>query len=113
MTEAKIKNDIRIALGSEPDLELMNNPQGVFAASANRYVRVGLGVGSPDLIGILAPHGRVFALEVKKPEARNRVSKEQKLCHQRWRALGAFVAVVTSVEEAKAALARARDGKKE
>jgi hypothetical protein len=106
--ESKIQYEIRRALGLEPDLELNVNTQGVFKDDRGCTHRVGLGVGTPDLVGILAPSGRTFALEVKS--ATGRLTEEQKLCIARWRKLGAFVAVVRSADEAKQALQRAREG---
>lgn len=109
--ESQIQYEIRRALGLEPDLELNVNVQGVFKDERGNSRRVGLGVGTPDLVGILAPSGRMFALEVKS--ASGRLSEEQKLCIARWRKLGAFVAVVRSADEARQALQRARQGASE
>jgi len=106
--ESQIQQLIRLALGLEKDLELMPNVVGQFKDDRGNVRRVGLGVGTPDLVGILAPSGRLFALEVKAEDGRTR--PEQKVCHERWRARGAFVAVVRSPEDAKAALERARQG---
>ena len=118
MAERNIQSAIREALGLEPDLVLWRNNTGVFADGRGGMVRTGLGVGSADLVGILRGAaqmhiaarfvGRFFALEVK--QARGRASEEQ----QRWLALvrsfGGFASVVRSVQEAKAALDRARKG---
>lgn len=111
MQEREIQHAIRLALGLEDGLELMVNTQGMFADERGNKRRVGLGIGTPDLVGILAPTGRIFALEVKSETGRLR--PEQKLCRARWLKLGAFVATVRSVDEAKAALARARNGEAE
>lgn len=108
MKESQIQQLIRLALGLEKDLELMPNVVGQFKDDRGNVRRVGLGVGTPDLVGILAPSGRMFALEVKSDDGRTR--PEQKVCHERWRARGAFVAVVRSPDDAKAALERARQG---
>lgn len=68
-------------------------------------LRFGLGVGGADLVGVLRPNGRGFALEVKT--AVGRMSREQQAWHRAWTEAGAFVACVRSVDEAMAALARA------
>lgn len=106
--ESTIQYEIRRALGLVDGLELLPNVQGVFKDNRGNSRKVGLGAGTPDLVGIIAPSGRIFALEVKS--ATGRLSDEQKLCHARWRRLGAFVGVVRSADEAIAALDRARSG---
>lgn len=109
--EKQIQSEIMAALGAEPDLLLLRNSTGLAKYTDERtgktfHVRTGLGVGSPDLVGILAPSGRWVCLEVKAAEGD--VQPEQRKCHAIWRGFGAFVAVVRSVEEARAALAEAR-----
>lgn len=66
------------------------------------WVAYGMGVGSADLVGILRPDGRGFALEVKT--ATGRLSPEQRAWHRAWSEAGGFVACVRSVEEALRAL---------
>lgn len=68
-------------------------------------VRYGLGLGGADLVGVLRPRGRGFALEVKT--AVGTLSAEQRAWHRAWAEAGGFVACVRSVDEALAALARA------
>lgn len=53
-------------LGCEPDLKLFRNNCGV-AEYGSAKVRYGLLPGSADLIGVLAPRGRLISLEVKAP----------------------------------------------
>ncbi len=117
--EGSVQADIREALGLEPDLYLMRNAQwegGIFDERSGkmRYVKAGLPPGSADLVGILTREGRglFFALEVKRAKG-GVMSDEQ----HAWGALvqrkGGFYAAVRSVEEAKAALARARRGERE
>jgi len=106
--EARILADIRVALGREEDLTIWRLSQGAGRLASGRWDRFGLVPGAADLIGILAPTGRWFALEVKSP--RGRLTEEQRL----WGALiqqrGGFWAVVRSVDEAREALERARKG---
>lgn len=109
-SEALLLFTIRLAFGLEPDLVLWRLTQGglVERPGGQRY-RAGLSVnGAADLIGILAPSGRFLALEVKG--ARGRVHPEQAQWLALVRARGGFAAVVRSVEEARAALGRARRG---
>jgi len=108
--EAVLQNQIRLALGREPDLALWRNETGV-AVHNGRRVRYGLCVGSADLIGILAPAGRFFALEIKT--ATGRVSPDQVRFLNLVRNRGGFAAVVRSVDEARDALERARMGELE
>lgn len=71
-------------------------------------MRYGLARGSADLVGILAPHGRLVALEVKTPTGR--VAPEQEQWLELVRRMGGFACVVRSVADARDALARARMG---
>jgi hypothetical protein len=108
--ENALQRDIEAAIGAEPDLLLFKNSVGRarFATAEGRvfHVPYGLCVGSPDLVGILAPRGRWFCREVKVPgEA---ATAEQAHIHDAWRSFGAFVRVVHSVDEARAALLAAR-----
>jgi hypothetical protein len=105
--EGQILRDIRLALGREPDLVIWRLGAGVTVdKKTGRHYRAGLVPGAADLIGILAPTGLFFALEVKAP--RGRLSEQQR----RWGALvtrmGGFYCVVRSVDEARAALDDAR-----
>lgn len=99
--EAKILADIRIALGEDPRVVIWRNSTGV-AESEGRKMRFGLVRGGSDLIGIVAPRGRFFALEVKAP--RGRVSLEQAQFILLVRRMGGFAAVVRSVQDAQAAV---------
>jgi len=111
-TEAQLVADVRQALGREPDLTLWrNNTGGVMApgrGSRERLVRYGLCRGSADLVGILAPAGRLVALECKTMTGRT--TPEQDLFLDLVRSRGGFAAVVRSVEDARQAIARARGG---
>lgn len=60
------------------------------------------------LVRTVQPLGRMFALEVKQPG--KRPTEHQRLWAEAHRAKGAFVAAVTSEDEARAALERARRG---
>ncbi len=121
--ELVIQNAIEAALGAEPDLLLLRNvvtmPPIVGDDGKVHRFPVGLGKGSPDLVGILrlsalvtsppnrfVPVGAWFCLEVKRPG--EVPSPDQVACHRVWRRFGAWVSVVTSVEEARAELAAAR-----
>ncbi len=109
--ENAVQRDIELAVGAESDLLLMRNNVGQAEHVNERTGAVyrmpyGLGVGSPDLVGILAPRGRWFCLELKRPG--EGPTKDQRSCHEVWKRFGAFVAVASSVAEARAALDQAR-----
>lgn len=111
MNESQIQDAVRLALGKVTDVVMFRNNVGVAQHWNGREVeavRYGLANGSADLVGVLAPSGRWVALEVKAPKGRT--TDEQ----DRWLALvrkmGGFACVVHSVDEALAALDRARAG---
>lgn len=104
--EADVQQAIRLALGLEPGLVLWRNQVGV-AMHAERTVPYGVGgVGGSDLIGLL--NGRFIALEIKTPTGR--VRAEQLGFIECVRANGGFAAIVRGVEDARAAIDRARKG---
>lgn len=115
MSESLIQAQIRLTLGSEKDLTLWRNNVGTgtfwMPSGKTQRVQYGLCVGSSDLVGLLAPSGRFFALEIKTDVGR--VTKEQKAFLAHVRSMGGFAAVVRSVEEARAAVQRAREGASE
>jgi hypothetical protein len=112
-SEAAVQRAIESELGALPFALLLRNNVGVARnvdrLGRERFTRFGLGVGSPDLIFILAPHGRLVGLEVKREG--ERATSEQLRVHDAWRQFGGFVAVVHSVAEARAALEQARTEK--
>ncbi len=115
--ETKIQADIEAAIGAEPDLLLLRNSVGraTFYSDEGKpyHVPYGLGVGSPDLVGLLRIELRPgvavavwFCLEVKAAEGA--LEPEQVKCHAMWRRFGALIYTVRSPDEARAALACAR-----
>jgi hypothetical protein len=112
--ESLIQDEIRLALGSLKGVVFERNNCGVAKhfdekTHAVQMVRYGLGVGSADLVGVV--DGRFVALEVKRPG--ESPTKEQILWANKMRCNGAFVAVVTSADEALAAIKRCREGRSE
>lgn len=112
MLESEHQQAIRLRLGSKGDLVLFRNNVGVLReetkSGKERFVRFGLLPGSCDLIGILKPTGRFFALEIKK--ARGRIGEKQQLFIELVREFGGFACVVRDVHEAEAAYERALRG---
>lgn len=111
MSESEIQAAIRVALGKLPDVCLWRNHVGVLRDERGVTHRFGLAVGSADLIGILAPSGRLIALECKSETGRLR--PEQRAWLDVVRRFGGFAAIVRSAEEALAAVERARRGEHE
>lgn len=116
MSERATLRAIELALGAEPDLLLLRNTVGVakhFGPDGRTStLRYGLGSGSPDLVGLLRGRdgeARWFCLEVKAKDGR--ISEVQEHCHDVWRSFGAFIAVVRSADQARAALEQARSGR--
>lgn len=112
MSETAILQAVRHALVASGHVMLFRNNVGLARAMHGDHpIRFGLGVGSPDLVGILRPSGRLVGFEVKT--VRGRLSAEQRAWHTAARMAGAFVAVVRSATEAEAALTRAIGGASE
>jgi hypothetical protein len=103
--EGRLLRRILEALREEPDVLVWRNTTGV-AEHDGRRVTYGLALGSSDLIGLLGPHGRFVALEVKTPDGR--VTEHQARFLARVRQHGGIAAVVRSVDDARATIARAR-----
>lgn len=106
MSEALILRQIQLALGSRPEVRLFRNSVGLARDSTTgQHLRFGLVAGASDLIGIVKPRGRFFALEVKSEKGRLR--PEQQAFLDMINNMGGIGRVVRSVVEAEAALAEA------
>lgn len=99
-------------LGAMPGVVLGSNPSGRSIryderTAERRVIQYGWpsAAGGPDLLAVVAPHGRLVAIEVKSGDAEP--TKEQRACHAALRAVGVEVHVVRSLDEARAALALA------
>jgi len=101
---------IRLKLGQMPDVVIWRLSQGIAAYTdaqgVERKVRHGMINGAADLIGIVAPHGRLIALEVK--EGSGRLSKEQRMFLELVNRMGGIGAEIRSVEEAVEVVEAAR-----
>ena len=121
--EGALSDAIRAALAHEPGLLLFRNSQAAMRKGSRVY-RGGLGNGSADLVGVLSLDvalvtngghmqsrmmlGRFVALEVKRPG--EQATEEQAAWLASVRTRGGFASVVCSVDEARAAIVRARTG---
>lgn len=112
MSEAEILKAIHLELGTKTDLLLMRNSVGMAKHTNDdgftRHVRYGLCKASSDLVGVLRPSGRWFALEVKAPG--KKPTEDQHLWLELIRSYGGFACWVDNVDDAMAALVRARMG---
>ena len=104
--EKAIQNEIRLAVGSLPDVRLWRNNVGEIADRRGVSVKYGLAVGSADTIGIVAPHGRLLSIEVKRPgyKPSGKDQLERELSQQDWRdivnRMGGIAIRCDSVEQA-------------
>jgi len=107
--EQQLQNEIRLALGSNPDVRLFRNNVGALKDQRGQLVAYGLCPGSSDLIGLrritVTPDmvGRqlaVFsALEVKRPG--QKPTEQQTKFLGMVQDMGGLSGVVTSVTSAK------------
>jgi hypothetical protein len=103
--------DTRERYGREPGLKIYLNvkvrPRRVKGKDI-WTAEPALGVGTSDLLCVLAPHGRLVALEGKTGTAK--LTEDQQLFRDLIRSLGGFYSEFSTVEEAGACIERARKG---
>lgn len=101
-SEAQIQHDIMAALGRLQHVRIFRNEVGrAVDPRTNAHIAFGLCVGSSDLIGIVSPHGRFLALEVKS--ATGKPTPQQLAFLQMVNDMGGIGRLVRSVDEALAA----------
>lgn len=104
--------EILVAIGALPGVVA-----GANASGQARYVSERTGKsfhvpygwptkGGPDILVVVAPLGRLIALECKTGDATP--TKEQRSCHAALRAVGVAVHVVRGIDEARNALMEVR-----
>lgn len=108
MKESEILKSIMVAIGNEPDFRVWRNSTGALPDVTGRLVKFGLAPGSADLIGILAPWGRLVALEVKTHRRGSKQSEDQRNWERVIREMGGVYEVVRSASEALEVLRVAR-----
>lgn len=109
MKETEVVKSIMLALGNEPDFRLWRNNVGALPDVTGRVVKYGLAPGSADLIGILAPWGRLIALEVKTHRKGSKQSEDQRNWERVVREMGGVYEVVRTPDEAREVLRVARE----
>lgn len=99
MSEAALQSEIRLALGQRDDVMLFRINVGKFRPLHGPQDRVIQSApnGTPDLLGVLAPHGRALAIEVKAPKGRQR--EEQQAFQRAWEARGGLYILARSVDD--------------
>jgi len=105
MSETELVTSILGALALEPGVIAWRNNTGV-ARFHGSTIRYGLGVGSPDIIAIVGPHGRLVGLEAKTE--RGKQSQAQKIWQAAVEEHGGYYDVVRTVLEAVGAVRAAR-----
>lgn len=110
MSETDLVRGILGALALETGVIAWRNNTGV-ARIHGSTVRYGLGVGSPDIICCVGPHGRLVGLEAKVGRGKQR--PDQKIWQGAVEEHGGYYDVVTTILEAvgavRASRARPRD----
>lgn len=101
MTESDILASIRLSLGRLPNVLLFRNNVGGLYDKTGRFVRYGLGVGSPDLIGFTVRDDRAIFTAIEVKAETGVVSPEQKNFIALVRKHGGIAGVARSVEQAK------------
>lgn len=111
MRESDIQNAVRSALNRDGRVRLLRNSVGVHVCVCKQCgfrdkfaIRFGMGVGSPDLLGIIRG-GRVFGQEVKVPG--RGLDPEQEAWWAAARKWGVLGGVTHSVEESRIHLEQA------
>lgn len=98
MTESQLTAAILDALSRSGKGLFWRNNVGKLQDARGRWVTYGIGIGSPDIVGMLYPAGRFVGLEIKT--STGQVSPEQAAWHNAAFNAGALVRVVRSVQEA-------------
>lgn len=101
MNEHCIQNQILLAIGSLPWLKVWRNNSGALYDRTGKLVKFGL-AGSADIIGIVKPHGRFLAIEVKAEKGRQ--SESQRNFQRMVEGMGGVYVLARSVEDVLKAL---------
>lgn len=104
--EASVLQRVQEALWAFGGVLVMRNTVGATRAG-RRYITYGLGVGSADIVAIVAPYGRWLCIETKRPKGA-KATDEQEAWLRKVRAYGAVAGVCRSPEEAIALVYEAR-----
>lgn len=106
--ETEVETRIRVALNAHGVLTWKHFVPLCWACGAKPNHTVGLGIGASDLVCVVPPHGRLLAIEVKRPGRRAGTSDAQDAWLAVVRKFGGVSGVATSEEEALELLEEAR-----
>ena len=101
MTEHQIQQQIIASFGARPGMRIWRNNTGALRDERGHLVRFGL-QGSADILGIMAPHGRLLAIEVKAGAGRQ--SEQQVRFQEMVTNHGGLYILARSVEDVAAVL---------
>lgn len=98
MSEAVLQQQIRLALGQRDDIMMFRINVGLFRpVSGNAGVVRSAPEGTPDLLGVMGPNGKAFAIEVKAPKGKQRTA--QVAWQHAWEKRGGIYILARSLED--------------
>lgn len=101
--EAHLQQEIRLALGMRDDVMLFRISVGKFRPiEGGERVIQSAPEGTPDLLGVLAPTGRAFGIEVKTAKGRQR--EVQAAFQRAWERRGGIYILARSLDDVYAGL---------
>ncbi len=98
MSETALVKAILLHIGSRPDVRVYRNNTGCLIDDRGRPVKFGL-IGSADIIGLIAPHGRFLAIECKTQSGKQ--SDQQRKYQQMIESMGGIYILARKVEDVK------------
>jgi len=105
----KLRNEVLGYLGLRQDVMVWNNPTGLMVPWARRFeaqpVQCGR-AGQPDVLAIVAPHGRLVGIECKT--GKGKAEKDQKSWRDLAQYRGAIYGVVRNMADVEALIQKAK-----
>src|SRR5262245_52685275 len=98
--ESSVLRRVQEALWACGGVHVMRNNVGAIR-KGKRYIKYGLGVGSADIVAIVAPHGRWLCVETKRAKG-GKATEEQARWLEVMRRYGAVAGICRTPEEALA-----------
>lgn len=75
VSEARVQYEVLAHYGAHERVRLWRNNSGLYFTRTGQRVRASV-VGAPDLLGLIAPSGRLLAIECKSASGRLRPEQE-------------------------------------
>lgn len=104
MTESEIQSQIRLRLGSRPDVRLFRNHVGTVRDERGRVHRFGLMPGSADLIGWVVVDGVAVFLSVEVKSATGKTGPQQIVWADAVNKMGGIAFIARSADDAETQL---------